>query len=252
MTVSLARGRKIFGASGSHHHRRHNISHDRGRDSDSAQTRGHRNRHRSHSTDSSSSSDSSTSSASSVRSTASEPHEIPAPRSHEPPPGGLSERRHSNEHEPWWAKNSNDWINYGPHRGFGGRGGGRGGRGWMGPTHPGWHGSCGGRGWCAPGTPGPSTVPPIPGVGGDPRCGEPWQFPSYHNQKRAWKAEKRAWKDEKRGVKYERRRMKRAMKRERRQRKREARAMGYGEQSVRGDRPWKLIISFHGARRGSG
>jgi len=59
-------------------------------------------------------------------------------------------------------------------------------------------------------------------------------------------------KHEHRQMKREHRRMKRTMKYERRQRKLEVKAMRIGEESARGDQPWKLIISFHGVRVGAG
>ena len=263
MTVVLARGRRIFNGVSGHHHRRHSIDHVR-RDTDWTQTRDHRNRHRSRSTDSSSS-DSSTS-TSSVGSTISEPHEMPVPHTHEPSSEGPFTKGLSNEHEPR-VTNANYVADHGPRRAFGGplpemrRGRvlrGRGGFGGHHPTHherhnPEWRGARG-RGWSGSGrwcAPGPSTVPP----GG----GEPGEFPTYHDQKQAWRAhkqewkherraEKRAWRAEKRGMKHEHRRNKRTMKHERRQRRREARAMRCGEGGSRRDQPWKLIISYHGAR----
>lgn len=258
MTVVLARGRKIFnGASGNHHHRRHSIGYGRGRGTDPARRRDHRNRHRSRSTDSSSS-DSSISSVSSIHSTASEPPEMPVPHTHEPSPGGSFTKGTSNEPEPWWVTNNNHWTNYGSRiqHGFGGptpgmgRGGRRGCGGWSGQTPHGWNGGRGGHRY-APGIPGPSTVPPIPGLGGGLGGGEPWQFPTHRDQKRALKVEKWGVKHEHRRMKCEHRRMKRAMKYERRQRRREAKVMRYGERT-RGDQPWKLIISFHGARGEAG
>ena len=280
MTVVLARGRRIFNRASGHHHRRHSIDHVRRRDGDQANTGSLRNRHRSRSTDSSSS-DSSTS-TSSISSTVSEPPEMPVPHTHEPSSGGPFTKGPPNEHEPGRMTDANYMADYGfgrplggplpdmrrgrvlrgrgfegrgfegrgfEGRGFGGRGfGGRGfgRRGSWGD--PGWNS---GRGRCASGVPGPSTMP----LGG----GEPGGFPAYRDQKQAWKdhkqewkherrAEKRAWKSEKRGMKHEHRRVKRAMKHERRQRRREARVMRYGEESSRGNRPWKLIISYHGVR----
>ena len=258
MTVVLARGRRIFNRASGHHHRRHSIDHVRRRDIDQAHTGSLRNRHRSRSTDSSSS-DSSTS-TSSISSTVSEPPEMPVPHTNEPSSGGPFTKGPSNEHEPGRMTDANYMADYGfgrslggplpdmrrgrvlrgrgfEGRGFGGRGfGGRGSWG-----DPGWNS---GRGRCASGVPGPSTMP----LGG----GEPGGFPAYRDQKQEWKherrAEKRAWKSEKRGMKHEHRRAKRAMKHERRQRRREARVMRYGEESSRGNRPWKLIISYHGVR----
>jgi len=95
-------------------------------------------------------------------------------------------------------------------------------------------------------------VPPIPGLGDGPSGGEPWQSPTHHDHKRALRAEKRGMKHEHRQMKREHRRMKRAIKYERRQRRLEVKAMRCGEESTRGDQPWKLIISFHGARGGAG
>jgi len=239
MAVVLARGRRIFNGVGGHHHRRHSAGHGRGRHTDPNQSRHHPNRHRSHSTDSSSS-DSSRSSTSSIRSTASEPPEMPIPHTHEPSPGGHSTKGHPGEHGPGPMSHSNYWINYGlqySRRGLA-----------SGP---------GRRGWCPPG---PSTVPQI-------RSGEPLQFPMSHDQKQAWKqackaekntwkAEMKSWKDdkrvEKRGMRYEHRLVKRAMKHERRQRKLEARVRRHGEGRSRGDQPWKLIVSYHGASREAG
>ena len=273
MSIVLARGRRIFNGARGHHHRRHSIDNVRRRDADTTQTRDYRNRHRSRSTDSSSS-DSSTSSASSIRSAISEPPEMPVPHTHEPLSEGPFTKGPPDEHEPGRVGNANYMADCGPGRAFGGpfpdmrrgrvlsRRGGFGGRGFGGypdPIHPGWHGGRGGRGWggghgrCAPGIPGPSTVP-----SGDGESRE------YHGEKHAWKAykqglkqdrrsEKRAWKAEKRGMKYEHRRMKRAMRHERRQRRLEARTMRYGgEESSRGVKPWKLIISYHGVRGETG
>lgn len=283
MTVVLARGRRIFnrdsGHHHHHHHRRHSIDHVRRRDTDLTQTRGHRNQHRSRSTDSSSSV-SSTSSTSSVHSTASEPPEMPVPHIYEPSSGGPPTEGPSDKHDPWSAADANYVADHGHGRASGGplpemrrgrvlRGRGFRGRGFggqPGPTHHERHnserrGACGGRGrggshgWCAPGVPGPSTMP---SGGGDPR-----EFPAYRDQKEVWKAhkqeckqerraEKGAWKAEKRGMKHEHRRMKRAMKHERRQRRQEARATRCGEGGSQGVKPWKLIVSYHGARRETG
>jgi hypothetical protein len=277
MSVVLARGRRIFNGASGHHHRRHSIDHVRRRDADPTQTGDYCSRHRSRSIDSSSS-DSSISSTSSIRSTVSEPPEMPVPHIYGPSPGGPFTKGPSNEHEPGLTTNTNYAAGCGRGRTFGGpvggdqvqcRGRGFRGRGFggqPGPTHherhnPEWRGACGGRGWngnrgrCAPGVPSSST---LPSEGGGPR-----EFPTYHDQKEVWKshkherrqerrAEKKAWRAEKRGMKYEHRRMKRAMRHEKLQRRLEARATRYGEESSRGVKPWKLIISYHGARRETG
>lgn len=194
---------------------------------------------------------------------------MPVPHTNEPQHKGDVKKGVLNEDEPPSGAHGDYWITYGLRSGLGGpipgldRGGRRGG---------GWNG---GRGRCDPRTPGPSAAPPVPGLGGGLGCGEPRSSPTYHErkkgwdweaweagkrewdaaklaqnaQKQAWKVEKKSWKTERRGMKYERRRMKRAAKHERRQRKWEARAMRHhGEGCHKGDQPWKLIISFHGAR----
>ena len=280
MSVILARGRRIFGGASVHHHshhhsnhhshshghhRRHSIGHGRGRDIDPAQPKGQR--HRSRSTDSSSSDSSiSSSSSSSIHSTVSEPPEMPIPRTHEPSSekplnpfdGGSSEKPESRS-----VTGGDHWTGYGPRRGFGGpgtwRGMGRGYGGWpdRGWHHPGFHGGRGGPGfyprgrggWDAPGTAGPSTVPPDAGIDrgleGKEHGHVKGKSPAYREQKRAWKAEKR-------GMKHERRRIKREIRHERRQRKWEARAIRHASGTSRKDEPWKLIISFHGARKETG
>jgi len=224
MSVVLARGRRTFsGASNDRHpyppgqHRRHSIGDNRGRDIDPTRTSGHRKRSRSHSTDSSSSL--SSSSSSSIRSTASEPPEMPVPHLYEPSPNGTFGVGPSSKHEHGWDHNAE-------------------------------------AGWRAPGIAGPSTAPPVPGMRGGLEGREPG--PGHENRLTRHE-QKRARKAEKRGVKYERRRMKRAVrfekraaKYERRQRRRELRAARRAEGRARRDDLWKLLIFSHGPRRETG